>query len=71
MADVVAILKEEEKALEKRLYALQSAIEALEGGVAKDVKRAVKRGKEMSAATKAKLSKAAKARWAKIKKAAG
>jgi hypothetical protein len=66
MADVVAILKEEEKALEKRLYALQAAIEALEGGVAKTVKKAVKR--TMSAATKRKLSLAAKARWAKIKK---
>jgi hypothetical protein len=44
MADVVAILKEEEKALEKRLYALQAAIEALGGEVAKDVKQAVKQG---------------------------
>ena len=65
MADVVAILREEEKALEKRLYALQAAIEALEGGVTKAVKRS--KGK-MSAATKRKLSIAAKARWAKVKK---
>lgn len=49
MADVVAMLKEEEKALEKRLYALQSAIEALEGGVKKTTKPG--RGK-MSAATR-------------------
>jgi hypothetical protein len=34
-----------------------------------DVAKTVKRGKKMSAATKAKLSKAAKARWAKVKKA--
>ena len=66
MVDLVGLLKEEETALEKRLYALQSAIEALEGGVAKTVKRAVKRA--MSAATKRKLSIVAKARWAKIKK---
>jgi hypothetical protein len=65
MADVVAILKAEEKALEKRLYALQSAIEALEGGDKKEPSR----GKRtMSAATKRKLSLAAKARWAKVKK---
>ena len=66
MADLIGMLREEEKALERRLYAVQRAIEALEDGVGKTVKRTVKRA--MSAATKRKLSLAAKARWAKIKK---
>ena len=55
MADVVGLLKEEKKVLQKRLSALEQAIGALSGEVAKDVKRAVKRGKKMSAATKKKL----------------
>jgi len=70
MADLVGLLKEEQKALQKRLGAVEQAIEALGGEVAKDLKHAVKQGKKMSAATKAKLSKAAKARWAAVKKAA-
>ena len=48
MADVVGLLKEEKKVLQKRLSALEQAIGALSGEVAKDVKRAVKRGKKMS-----------------------
>lgn len=67
-ADLIGMLREEKKAVQKRLSALEQAIEALGGEVAKDVKRAVKQGKKMSAATKRKLSLAAKARWAKIKK---
>lgn len=65
MADVMKLLKNERDALKKRLRSLESAIEALAG----DVKKTVKRSKKMSAATKKKLSTAAKARWAKIKKA--
>lgn len=65
MADLVGLLKEEEKVLEKRLYALQQAIEALEDGI----KKVPARGKgKMSAATRKKLSIAAKARWTKVKK---
>jgi hypothetical protein len=71
MADVVGILKEEKKVLQKRLSALEQAIGVLGGEVAKTVKQAVKSGNKMSAATKKKLSIAAKARWAKIKKSAG
>jgi hypothetical protein len=68
MADVVGLLREEKKMLQKRLGALDKAIEALVGDVADDVKKTVKKGKKMSAATKLKLSKAAKARWAALKK---
>lgn len=68
MADVMKVLKDERDSLKKKLNGLESAIEALGGNVAKDVKKAVKSGKKMSAATKAKLSKAAKLRWAKVKK---
>jgi vacuolar-type H+-ATPase subunit D/Vma8 len=68
VTDVVKVLNDERKLLQKRLSSLEQAIEALGGEVAKDVKRAVKQGKKMSAATKRKLSLAAKARWAKIKK---
>ena len=68
MADLVGLLKQEQKILQHKLAGLEKAIEALSGEVAKDVKQAAKRGKKMSAATKAKLSKAATARWAKIKK---
>jgi hypothetical protein len=71
MADVMKVLNDERKLLQKRLSSLEQAMQALGGDIAKDVKGAVKRGKKMSAATKAKLSKAAKARWAKVKKAAG
>ena len=68
MADVVKILKDEKKVLERRLSSLETAIAALAGDVRKTVKRAAKR--TMSAATRAKIAKAAKARWAKIKKKA-
>jgi hypothetical protein len=64
MADVMKVLRDERDALKKRLNALENAMGALAG----DVEKTVNRGRKMSAATKAKLSKAAKARWAKIKK---
>ena len=51
MADVVAMLKAEEKVLKKRLYALQQAIEALECAGSKPDKRT------MSAATNILLKK--------------
>lgn len=73
MANVVEILQAEKKALQNRLAALETAIRALNGAVmrstvAKTVKRATRKGKKMSAATRAKIAKAAKERWAKIKK---
>lgn len=63
MADVVGILRKEKQVLQKRLSALERAIGALSGDVAKTVKRS----KKMSAATRRKPSLAAKARWAKVK----
>jgi hypothetical protein len=64
MADLVGLLKEEQKVLIKTLAGLEKAIEALSG----DVVETVKRGNKMSEATKKKLSAAAKKRWAAIKK---
>jgi hypothetical protein len=69
MADLVALMKDEQKQLQKKLGGLERAIEALSEDVAKDVKSAVKRGNKMSEATKQKLRIAAKKRWASIKKA--
>lgn len=70
MADLVGLLKQEQKLLEKRLSALEQAIQALSGDVVTDVKRTLKRGNKMSEATKQKLRIAAKKRWASVKKAA-
>jgi hypothetical protein len=69
MADLVALMKDEQKLLQKKLAGLEKAIEALSGDVARDVKSAVKRGNRMSEATKQKLRLAAKKRWAAVKKA--
>ena len=69
MADLVALLKEEQKMLQHKLAGLEKAIEALSGDVVKDVKRTLKTGNKMSEATKQKLRLAAKKRWASIKKA--
>ena len=70
MADLVGLLKEEQKMLQQKLAGLEKAIEALGGDVVKDVKRTVRRGNQMSEATKQKLRIAAKKRWAAVKKAA-
>jgi hypothetical protein len=64
MADLVAMLQKEKKVLQSRLESLEHAIKGLGG----DAQRGIKKAKKMSAATKRKLSVAAKARWAKIKK---
>jgi hypothetical protein len=62
MSDLVTMLKKERDVLKKRVESLEHAISGLGG----DTVKAVKKG--MSAATKAKLSIAAKKRWAKVKK---
>jgi hypothetical protein len=69
MADLVALMKAEQKLLQKKLAGLEKAIQALSGDVLAEVKRTVKRGNKMSEATKQKLRIAAKKRWASIKKA--
>jgi hypothetical protein len=64
MSNVIAVLNEERARVAHRLAALDAALKAL--GHEAEVK--VKRTWKMSAAGRAKISKAAKARWAKIKK---
>ena len=67
MVDVVKVLQEERSLLQKRLSALDAAITALSGG--ETTGGEANGRKPMSAATKRKLSLAAKARWANVKKA--
>jgi hypothetical protein len=64
MSNVIAVLNEERARVARRLAALDAALKAL--GHEGEVK--VKRTWKMSAAARAKISKAAKARWAKIKR---
>jgi hypothetical protein len=76
MTELLNMLHTERTALAKKLAGIDAAIHALNGNVV--VKRAVKsapvksapvkRKRKMSAETKAKLRKAAKLRWAKIKR---
>jgi len=65
---LISILQEERKLLGKRLEGIDSALAALNGMISvKDAKPKRKHG-PMSEETKAKLRRAAKARWAKIKR---
>ena len=66
MANLVGMLKAEKKVLQKRLESLEHAIKGLGG----EAQRGIKKAKKMSAATKRKLSLAAKERWKKVKGAA-
>jgi hypothetical protein len=68
MANVVELLEAEKKVLEHRLNAVSQAIRALGGAATRKIGKVARKGKKMSAGTKAKIAKAAKARWAKIKK---
>lgn len=65
MADAISVLKDELQQAEERVAALRSAIETLGGGKSGGGWKGRRR---MSAATRAKISAAAKARWAKAKK---
>jgi hypothetical protein len=78
--DILAVIKREEKKLEKQLGTLQhklngvrAAAKALGDSTSKELK--VVRKRVMSAAARAKIGRAAKKRWAKFraraKKAAG
>ena len=63
--NIMKALRDEHKSLSKRLSALDSAIHALSGGAIKTERKIAKTMKRtMSAATRAKISKAAKKRWA-------
>jgi hypothetical protein len=70
--DIIGALRQEESKLRRQLTAVQGAIAALNGGKAVASRRNVSpngtHGKRtMSAAVRAKISRTAKARWAKIK----
>jgi hypothetical protein len=72
--DIIAALHQEESKLQRQLTALQGAITALNGGAKAptSLSRAsspngVSSKRTMSAAVRAKLSRSAKARWAKIR----
>jgi hypothetical protein len=73
--DIVDALKQEEAKLQKQLAGIQSAIAALNGGGTRVVSPghasspngAAAPKRTMSAAVRARISKTAKARWAKIR----
>jgi hypothetical protein len=74
--NILAALGKEEAKLQKQankvrqqLDAVRAAMKILGRGVAKGGKRIGKKKRVMSAATKAKISKATKARWAKFRAA--
>jgi hypothetical protein len=72
--DIIGALKQEESKLERQLTAVQGAIAALNGGGNTLFSpgrigsgKSTERKRTMSAAARAKMSRAAKLRWAKIK----
>ena len=71
--DIIGALREEESKLRQQLTAVQGAIAALNGGKTVASRRNVNgqngthAKRTMSAAVRAKISRTAKARWAKIK----
>ena len=72
--DIIGALQQEESKLRRQLTAVQGAIAALNGGTKTAASRrnvsspnGTHGKRTMSAAVRAKISRAAKARWAKIK----
>jgi hypothetical protein len=70
--DIVVALKQEEAKLQRQLRGIQGAIAALDGArhsphAAPAVRHKGVRKRTMSAAAKANISKATKARWAKFR----
>lgn len=65
---LIEVLRTERNILKRQLDALEAAITTIAGDVVKAANVAGKKTQKMSEATKEKLRKAAKARWAKIKK---
>jgi len=72
--DIVAALRQAEAKLQKQadkvrqqLDAVRAAMKILGRGVARGAKRIGKKKRVMSAAARAKISKATKARWAKFR----
>ena len=62
--NIIATLKRERKKLQKKVDGIDAAIKALHG----DRRGGRKRGRKMSAATRAKMSKAQKKRWSEMNK---
>lgn len=68
--DILAALKQEEARLQRQLAGIQGAIQALNGRASsiQPTSKVIGRVKRvMSAAARAKISKATKARWAKFR----
>jgi hypothetical protein len=68
--DILAALRQEEGRLQHQLKGIQGAIASLNGHSGRSANvttTAVKRNRTMSAAARAKISKATKARWAKYR----
>jgi hypothetical protein len=70
MTDLLKMLHDERATLSKKIAGIDAAIHALNGsgGNAAPVRAVVHKKRTMSAATRAKISAAAKKRWARIKK---
>jgi len=66
--DIIKALKKEESKLEKHLAAIRDSIKVFAGGLVGNGKL-VKRKRRVSAAARAKMAKAQKARWARIRAA--
>lgn len=71
--DILAALRQEEKQLQRQLSGIQNAIAALDGGTnmrgfrPKAYGSGLRQKRTLSAAARAKISQAAKARWAKVR----
>ena len=67
--DILAALKQEETKLQRQLAGIQGAIKALNGRASstQPARKVVGAKHVMSAAARAKISKATKARWAKFR----
>ena len=66
--NILAALKQEKERLEKQLVGIRGAIAALNGGPATGAPRNQRQGRRnLSAAARAKISRAAKQRWAKFR----
>jgi hypothetical protein len=67
--DILAALKREEAKLQEQADTVRAAIKVLAGGVTSSGKRIGRKKRVMSAAARARISKATKARWAKFRAA--
>jgi len=65
--DILAALKREEAKLQKQADTVRAAIKILAGRVTSSGKRIGRKKRVMSAAARARIGKATKARWAKLR----